>query len=310
MNTVRPALSGTARDGQTVTTSTGTWTGTAPITYAFSWRRCDTSGNNCVTIPAATSQSYVIVPADVGSKLYALVTATNAAGSASQRTYLSGTVLGAPPLNTVRPALSGTARDGQTLTTSTGTWTGTAPITYAFSWRRCDASGNNCVTIPAATSQSYVIVPADVGSKLYALVTATNAAGSASQRSYLSGTVLAAPPLNTVRPALSGTARDGQTLHHLDRHLDRHRADHLHLLLAPLRCERLELRDDQRGDRTELRAHRGRRRIQGVRARHRHERRRHRLPAQLPERCRRRAVGRRYRARRQDCRSGFPAHRL
>ena len=212
VNTVRPALSGTAREGQTVTTSTGTWTGTAPITYAFSWRRCDASGSNCVTIPAANSQSYVIIPADVGSKLYALVTATNAAGSASQRSYLSGTVLGAPPLNTVRPALSGTARDGQTLSTSTGTWTGTAPITYAFSWRRCDASGSNCVTIPAANSQSYVIVPADIGSKLYALVTATNAAGSASQRSYLSGTVLGAPPLNTVRPALSGTARDGQRL--------------------------------------------------------------------------------------------------
>ena len=212
VNTVRPALSGTARDGQTVQTSTGTWTGTAPITYTFAWRRCDTSGNNCVTIPSATSQSYVIVPADVGSKLYALVTATNAAGSASQRTYLSGTVLAAPPLNTVRPALSGTARDGQTVQTSTGTWTGTAPITYTFAWRRCDTSGNNCVTIPSATSQSYVIVPADVGSKLYALVTATNAAGSASQRTYLSGTVLAAPPLNTVRPALSGTARDGQTV--------------------------------------------------------------------------------------------------
>ena len=212
VNTVRPALSGTAREGQTVTTSTGTWTGTAPITYAFSWRRCDASGSNCVTIPAANSQSYVIVPADVGSKLYALVTATNAAGSASQRTYLSGTVLAALPVNTVRPALSGTAREGQTLQTSTGTWTGTGPITYAFTWRRCDTSGNNCVTIPAATSQSYVIVPADVGSKLYALVTATNAAGSASQRTYLSGTVLAALPVNTVRPALSGTAREGQTL--------------------------------------------------------------------------------------------------
>ena len=142
-----------------------------------------------MTIPSANSQSYVIVPADVGSKLYALVTATNAAGSASQRTYLSGTVVGAPPVSTVRPALSGTARDGQTLQTSTGTWTGTAPITYAFAWRRCDTSGSNCVTIPSANSQSYVIVPADVGSKLYALVTATNAAGSASQRTYLSAVV-------------------------------------------------------------------------------------------------------------------------
>ncbi len=212
VNTVRPALSGTARDGQTLSTSNGTWTGTAPITFAYSWRRCDASGSNCVTIPGATSQNYVLVPADIGSKVHSVVTATNAGGTASQRSYLSGTVLAAPPVNTVRPALSGTARDGQTLSTSNGTWTGTAPITFAYSWRRCDASGSNCVTIPGATSQNYVLVPADIGSKVHSVVTATNAGGTASQRSYLSGTVLAAPPVNTVRPALSGTARDGQTL--------------------------------------------------------------------------------------------------
>jgi hypothetical protein len=93
------------------------------------------------------------------------------------------------PANTVRPALSGIARDGQTLTTSTGTWTGTAPIAYSYAWRRCDASGSSCVTIGGATSPSYLVVPADVGSRLYSLVTATNAAGSASQRSYLSAVV-------------------------------------------------------------------------------------------------------------------------
>ncbi len=211
-NTVRPALSGTARQGEALTTTNGTWTGTAPITYSYGWTRCDANGNNCSAIPGATSQSYVLTAADVGSKVSSLVTATNAAGSASQRSYLSALVVGTPPANTVRPALSGTARQGEALTTTNGTWTGTAPITYSYGWTRCDANGNNCSAIPGATSQSYVLTAADVGSKVSSLVTATNAAGSASQRSYLSALVVGTPPANTVRPALSGTARQGEAL--------------------------------------------------------------------------------------------------
>jgi len=96
VNTLRPALSGSAREGQTLTTSSGTWSGTAPFVFTYLWRRCDVNGNNCSTIAGATGQSYALSSADVGSKVYALVTATNSAGSASQRTYLSATVVAAP----------------------------------------------------------------------------------------------------------------------------------------------------------------------------------------------------------------------
>ncbi len=212
VNTAWPVLSGTARDGQTLSTTNGTWTGTAPITYSYAWRRCDTSGANCTTIANASGQSYVLTAADVGSKVYSLVTASNAGGSASQRSALSAVVSAAKPVNTAWPVLSGTARDGQTLSTTNGTWTGTAPITYSYAWRRCDTSGANCTTIANASGQSYVLTAADVGSKVYSLVTASNAGGSASQRSALSAVVSAAKPVNTAWPVLSGTARDGQTL--------------------------------------------------------------------------------------------------
>ena len=66
---------------------------------------------------------------------------------------------------------------GQTLTTSDGTWSGTAPFTYSYLWRRCDSAGNNCQTIAGATGQTRTLVSADVGSKVYAEVQATNSVG-------------------------------------------------------------------------------------------------------------------------------------
>ena len=80
---------------------------------------------------------------------------------------------GTPPANTVAPAITGTAQEGQTLTCSTGTWTGTPIITYAYQWKR---NGSN---IGSATNSTYLLVAADVGQSIKCTVTATNGAGSA-----------------------------------------------------------------------------------------------------------------------------------
>jgi hypothetical protein len=108
------------------------------------------------------------------------------------------------PANTTPPAISGTAQVGQTLTTSTGSWTGTETPTYAYQWRQCDAGGANCVSIAGATSSSYALASGDAGHTLRVTVTATNSAGHGSADSMPSAVVSSAPapaPAPTQPPA-------------------------------------------------------------------------------------------------------------
>jgi uncharacterized protein YukE len=212
VNTALPTISGTAQHLQTLTASTGTWTGTAPITYAYQWRRCNAAGASCADIAGATASTYLVQSADIASTIRVVVTATNAYGNASATSAQTGVVTGAPPVNTALPTISGTPQDGQTLTASTGTWTGTAPISYAYQWRRCDAAGASCSDIVLAVSSTYTPGSADVGSTLRVRVTATNLYGSASATSAQTELVAPAAPINTSLPVISGTAEDGQTL--------------------------------------------------------------------------------------------------
>jgi hypothetical protein len=213
-NTSLPTISGTLRDGQTVTASPGTWTGTAPITYAYQWRRCDSAGANCADIAGATAQTYALVSADVGRTIRISVAASNGAGASSATSGATGVVAADPPQNTALPTISGNAQPGQTLSASSGSWTGTPPIAYGFQWRRCDSSGGGCVDIVGETAQTHIVAAADVGSTLRVAVTASNSAGSATATSTQTDVVAAAaaPPTNTSLPAISGTAQQGQAL--------------------------------------------------------------------------------------------------
>lgn len=104
------------------------------------------------------------------------------------------------PQNVTPPTVTGTAQQGQTLTATGGTWTGTAPITTTGQWLRCDAAGQNAVDINGATNPTYQVAAADVGATLRYRETATNAAGSASASSSQTGVVTAPTP-----PAFKGT---------------------------------------------------------------------------------------------------------
>jgi subtilisin family serine protease len=100
------------------------------------------------------------------------------------------------PANLAPPVVSGSAQVGQVLSTSNGSWTG-SPTGYSYQWERCDTSGNNCVAISGATSQTDSVASADGGATLEAAVTASNSAGSATETSAPTATVPAAPSTAT-----------------------------------------------------------------------------------------------------------------
>ena len=196
INSVPPAVSGTTHVGSTLTASTGTWTGTAPISYTYQWKR------DGIDIASATSSSYLLVLADEGAEVSVVVTATNAQGSDSAGS--ASVPIESPPTFAAKPVISGTLVVGQTLSTTNGTVTGATPITYTYQWK---AAG---VPIVGETNQTYVIGAGLEGVSITVTVTASNTIGSTDDTAI--GVVIATAPVNTVLPDISGVLEVGETL--------------------------------------------------------------------------------------------------
>lgn len=210
VNSVLPAITGTAQDTQLLTASNGSWTG-PPSSYTYQWRRCDNAGNNCADIAGATANPYTVQAADVAGTIRVVVTAVNVAGSTPATSAATAVVLPLPPGVTVLPTISGTAQQDQVLSTDDGTWTG-PPDSFAYQWRRCNAAGAACSDIGGATANTYTAQAADVDGTIRVVVTATNAGGSTPATSAATAVVVPPAPVNTVPPAVSGTTQDGQVL--------------------------------------------------------------------------------------------------
>jgi len=76
------------------------------------------------------------------------------------------------PANTALPVITQT---GSVISVTTGTWTGTAPISFTYQLSR----NGTAVSVPSSTA-TYNIPDADLGANFGCIVTATNAAGNAS----------------------------------------------------------------------------------------------------------------------------------
>ena len=114
---------------------------------------------------------------------------------------ITATIAGAPAVVAGHgPSISGGTTVGDTLTSNTGTWTGTPAPTYTYQWL---ANGS---AINGATGSSYKLTSDDAGKTITLKVTATNAYGSASATSNALGPVQAAASTTTSNPSPPSTA--------------------------------------------------------------------------------------------------------
>jgi hypothetical protein len=177
-----PAITGVARDGETLTASDGEWFGAQPISYSYAWGRCDRDFERCALIAGATARTYALSSSDVGWRFFVRVTATNAAGSSSAVSDPTALVAARPPINLVVPLVSGEVTPGAILVATPGEWRGTAPISFTYQWQRCDVS-EVCSDLPGEAAPVMRVGAAHLGMGLRVVVVATNAGGSANAAS-------------------------------------------------------------------------------------------------------------------------------
>jgi hypothetical protein len=118
--------------------------------------------------------------------------------------FVGGTYSSAP-VNTVAPAVTGTTSVGQTLSSTTGTWTGLPAPTFTYQWYRSPSTA-----ISGETSSTYVLAVADVGNTIFCRVTATNSVSAVSADSNTTATITAnvplAPTIGTATAVNAGSA--------------------------------------------------------------------------------------------------------
>lgn len=192
----KPAISGTAAVGKTLTGRPGTW-GPKPVKLQYQWLR------NGKAIPKATGATYKLAAADAGKRITFRVTGT--LGGYTTATQTSGATaavlrsLSAAPA----PAVAGTVKVGQTLSAKPGTWK-PAPVKLSYQWLR------NGSAIKGATKSTYKLTSADGGAKISVRVTGKKSGYLTVAKT--SATKSVPRVLGTSKPKISGTKLVGSSL--------------------------------------------------------------------------------------------------
>jgi hypothetical protein len=211
-----PTISGTVREGASLTASPGVWGGTVPISYKYQWQQCDSNGTGCSSIGGETKTTLALTSKQVGKTIRVLVGAANSAGSAQAYSLPTAEVapVGNAPANTAQPDPSGVAQEGQKITVNNGSWNGTAPISFSYHWQRCKPTTSTCTFINGATHHEYLLVSDDIGFRMRAEVTAKNSIGTSTAFSNVTDTVVAKghAPVNTELPVIVGDPTVGKTV--------------------------------------------------------------------------------------------------
>jgi len=192
VNTTAPVILGSAALGNTISVSDGIWSN-SPTSYSYQWRRAG------VNISGATSSTYTVIAADEGQALTCRVLATNTGGSAAA---LSSAVNVPYVLNALTlSSVAATAGQGYSATIN-GTTAGSTVTATSSDGTALTVSGN---TISGTF--------AGAGSPTVTLTEHLASASNDGRASPVTVTVsVQAAPVNTVAPAISGTAAVGNTI--------------------------------------------------------------------------------------------------
>lgn len=155
-------ITGTAYVGETLTANTASLGGSGTISYQ--WRRVSTT-EGTITV-GTNSSTYIIQPADAGSRITVTVTRANNTDSKTSSQTAAVTL---PPL-TGTVSITGTAAVGVSLGVNTTSLGGSGALSYQ--WKR---GGND---ISGATNSTYTVHKDDEAYTITVTVTRINTTGS------------------------------------------------------------------------------------------------------------------------------------
>ena len=177
-NTRPPVLSGEPREGASLSVTAGTWKGTTPLRFSYVWQRCGPDGSACSAIAGATSNTLTLGTDDIDHAVRAVVTAANLAGARRVPSAPTAVVLAVPPVNLLKPRLTGGFQQGRVVAAAVGTWQSSRPVTFSFRWKRCDRAGLACQRIPGATIAGYLLGAAEFTRRVKVIIRASNSGGA------------------------------------------------------------------------------------------------------------------------------------
>jgi ricin-type beta-trefoil lectin protein len=211
-----PAVTGAPDEDQALTVSNGTWS--HATSFEYQWQACDTATPpTCEDISGAIAATFT-VPHDynsgtalAGKKLRAKVTAVNGSKRTTEQSTSTSATVRTKPKVTAVPTISGTAKEGQQLQSTNGSWDADPPVSgYTYQWQRCTAT--TCTDVTNATSSTYIVKAADVEKTLRAVVVAENAVGSTSVATSKTASVEIAGTSLVGTATISGKAEVGEVL--------------------------------------------------------------------------------------------------
>jgi hypothetical protein len=214
-NVTPPSIDGSPIAGSTVTVDPGTWAGTPPITFKYTWNWCSTGGGCGFPAAVTTSPTITLGPGGDNQVLLVFVTAMNAAGSTEYHMDRFGPIpahsapsppllLGAFPASTQSTPPT-TIPGGVTVTFEAPVSDGGSPIT---SYTVTASPGGLTATGPAGP---ITLTGLTVGASYTLTVAATNAIGTGGpSRTSDPVTAPAAPPGQSTPPT-GGASTGGGT---------------------------------------------------------------------------------------------------